>query len=72
MTKATELLWLQDQPRGNRLLGFPVDRMLPVKTAVLAELQFVRGILLVLGRRVIASLALSAGKGHDVAHGSIL
>ena len=45
-----------------------MDRMLSTKTAILFELQLVRSIPFVLGRRIVALLALSAGKSHDVAH----
>jgi hypothetical protein len=42
--------------------------MLATKTAVLLELQLVWSVPLVLCRRVVALLALSAGKSHDIAH----
>ena len=45
-----------------------MDRMLAAETAILFELQLVRSILFVLGRRVVALLALGAGKSHYVAH----
>lgn len=45
-----------------------MDRVLPTKTTVLLELQFVGSVSLVLCRRVVALLALSAGKSHDIAH----
>ena len=45
-----------------------MDRVLPAETAVLPELQLVRSVLLVLGCRVVALLALGAGKSHYVAH----
>jgi hypothetical protein len=45
-----------------------MGRMLPTKTAILFELQFVGSIPLVLGGRIVALLALGAGKSHDIAH----
>ena len=55
-------------PNRVALLGFAVRRVLLAEAAVLAEVQLVRRILLVLGRRVVALLALGAGEGHDIAH----
>jgi threonine dehydrogenase-like Zn-dependent dehydrogenase len=49
-----------------------MDCVLPTKTTILLKLQFVRSVSLVLGRGVIALLALSAAKGHDIAHRLIL
>jgi len=49
-----------------------MNRVLPTKAAILLELQFVGSISLVLGRGVITLLALSAAKGHDIAHRFIL
>jgi hypothetical protein len=49
-----------------------MNRVLAAKTAILFKLQFVRSILFILGGRVVALLALSAGKSHDIAHHSIL
>src|SRR5207237_3860153 len=46
-------------------LGFPVNRVLPIVTAELLELQLLRHRLLVLGRRVIPTFALGALKGDD-------
>jgi hypothetical protein len=54
--------------RAWQLLGLFVDRVLAAETAILLELQLVGSILLVLGRRVVALLALGAGKSHYVAH----
>jgi hypothetical protein len=45
-----------------------MDRVLPTETAILLELQFVWCVSFVLGRGVIALLALGAAKGHDIAH----
>ena len=45
-----------------------MDRVLTAETAVLLELQLVRSILFVLGRRVVALLAFGASKGHYIAH----
>jgi hypothetical protein len=45
-----------------------MDRVLAAEAAILLELQLVRSILLVLGRSVVALLALGAGKSHYVAH----
>jgi hypothetical protein len=46
--------------------------MLPTKPAVLAELQLVRRVLLILGGRVIAPLALGTSQGDNVPHDVIL
>ena len=54
------------------LLGLAMNRVFPTKSAILLELQFVWSVSLVLGRGVIALLALSAAKGHDIAHRLIL
>ena len=54
--------------RRAELLGFPVRRMLSAEPAVLAELQFVRSILLILCRSVITLLALGASQGNDIPH----
>ena len=45
-----------------------MDRVLAAEAAILLELQLVRSIPLVLGRSVVALLALGAGKSHYVAH----
>ena len=45
-----------------------MDRVLPAETAVLFKLQFIRSILLVFSRRVVALLTLGASKSHDIAH----
>ena len=45
-----------------------MDRVLPAETAVLFKLQLVRSVLLVLGRCVVALLALGTSKSHDIAH----
>ena len=45
-----------------------MDRVLAAETTIFLELQLVRSIPLVLGRRVVALLALGAGKSHYVAH----
>jgi hypothetical protein len=42
--------------------------MLSAETAVLAELQLVRGIFLVFGRGVITLLALGTSQGNDIPH----
>jgi hypothetical protein len=42
--------------------------MLPAEAAELAHLQPLGGLLLVLGRAVIAPLALGAGERDDVSH----
>jgi hypothetical protein len=42
--------------------------MLATKTAVLVELQFIRSILLVFGRSVVALLAFSASESDYIAH----
>jgi hypothetical protein len=49
-----------------------MDRMLPTETAILLELQFVRSVSLVLGRRVVALFTLGAAKSHDITHCLIL
>src|SRR6056297_3012689 len=54
----------------NALFRFAVRCMLLTKTAVFAELQLVRCVLLVLGRRIVALLALGASQRHDIAHDS--
>jgi len=46
--------------------------MLPAKTAILAEFQFIRGIPLVLSRRIITLLALSASQSDDITHVIVL
>jgi hypothetical protein len=38
------------------------------EAAVFLELQLLRRVLLVLGRRVVSLLALRAGKGNDISH----
>jgi len=40
----------------------------PAEAAKLLELQLLRGVLFVLGGRIIALLALGAGKRDDISH----
>ena len=54
--------------RGCSLLGFLVRRVLAAGIAELAELEPARGGLLVLGRRVVAVLAIGALQCDDLAH----
>jgi hypothetical protein len=57
------------EARGwRRLLGFLVRRVLTARVAELLELQTTGRGLLVLGRRVVAVLAIGALKGDDFAH----
>ena len=49
-------------------LGFAMRSVLPTEPAVFAEFELVGRILLVFRRRVIALLALGAGKGNDIPH----
>jgi hypothetical protein len=50
------------------LLAFLMRSVAATEAAKLLELQLLRGILLVLGGRIIALLALGAGKRDDVSH----
>ena len=50
------------------LFGLAMQSVLAAETAILFKLQLVRSILLVLCCRVVALLALGAGKSHDIAH----
>ena len=52
----------------SRLLGLFVWSMGATETAVLLELQFVRGRALVFGRGVISPFALRASQGDDFSH----
>jgi hypothetical protein len=51
------------------LFGLLVRRVLPAKTAELAELEPFRRLLLVLRGAVVAPLALAARQLNDVSHG---
>ena len=53
----------------SRLLGFFVRSMSATETAVLLELQLVRGRALVFGRGIISALALGASQSDDFSHG---
>jgi hypothetical protein len=46
--------------------------VLPAKPAELAELEALGRLLLVLGRAVVAALAVAAGHMNDVSHGCFL
>jgi hypothetical protein len=50
------------------LLAFLMRSVGATEAAKLLELQLLRGILLVFGGRIIALLALGAGKRDDVSH----
>ena len=50
------------------LFRFLMRRVLLAETTILAELQFLRSCLFVLGRRVIALLALGAAQRDDISH----
>jgi hypothetical protein len=52
----------------NALFRFLMRRMLPAEAAVLAELEPLRRLLLVLGRAVVAPLAVAARQVNDVSH----
>jgi hypothetical protein len=54
---------------SNFLFALFMRRMFPTETAELRELQPLGRLLLVLGRAVVASLALGAGQRDDVSHG---
>src|ERR1051325_4835413 len=50
----------------SRLLGLPVDRVLPIVTAELLQFELLRHRLLVLRRRVVPTFALGALEGDDL------
>jgi len=50
------------------LLAFLMRSVSPAEAAKLLELQLLRGVLFVLGGRIIALLALGAGKRDDISH----
>ncbi len=51
------------------LAGLPVHCLRPAKLAVLADLEALRIVLLVLGRSVVAVLAVVAGQSNTFTHG---
>jgi len=55
---------------SRRSLRFFVGRVLAAEPAVFGKLQFVRRRALVLGRRVVTTLAIGAGKRDEHSHGS--
>jgi hypothetical protein len=64
---------IQQSPISNQqLLALPMRRVLSAEPAELAELQPVGRLLLVLGRAVVAPLALLARQRDDVSHAAIL
>ena len=62
--------WPASNPRRTcqGLLGLFVRRMFFAKTAILAELQFVRRRTLVFGGRIVSALTLGAGQCYDDSH----
>ena len=54
--------------RRAELLGFPVRRMLSAETAILAQLDAIRGVLLVFLGVIVALLALGAGQRDFDSH----
>ena len=50
------------------LLRFLVDSMIVTPPAILFQFHFIRRVSLVLHRRIIAILALGAGKRNDFSH----
>ncbi len=55
-------------PKVISLFGLAMGRMLATEPTIFAEFKFVRCGPLVFGRRIISSLALLAGQGHDDSH----
>lgn len=51
-----------------RLASLFVQRMLTAPGAILLDLHAIRHVCLVLGRRIVATLALGAGKSNESTH----